>query len=446
LIPFSPRTAPSVRPSRFLVLVIALGLGLGGSSCKSYPQRTDAAFRAFQGGQFGKAAELYGDPDTTGEPFLEGAESGTAALVAGDWDGAQRGFDLAAAAVRDFEDRALVSASSFAEGLSSWALNDTQLAYRGEGFERVYVHACLAMTYLAQGKLEDVLVEVKRANRLLEAEEELYEKEYRAGGLGHFLSATAYELLGDPDDAYIDYQRMVEKGVGTQLAGRALVRIANDKGWRDDVERWEERFGADVPRPDGAANLVLIAGVGTAPFKQEASIVVPTHDGLIPFAAPGYVVRPKPVDGLRLELGTGEAVRTDLLESVVDVAQENLSDRLLWIAAKSVARGVVKRELTKKLESEYDLAGRIAGDVFAAITERADLRAWQTLPAEWHAARMFVPPGAHELRLDAVGGRSVALGAFALEPGETLVIFARSLDGRLYAHVIGGQPVTAPGP
>jgi hypothetical protein len=431
-----------VRPSRLALLAAATAIAAG---CASYPQRTDKAFRAFQGGHFEKALELYGDPDVTDTPFLEGAEAGTVALVAGDWDGAQQAFHRAAEAVREFEDRALVSASSFAESLSSWAVNDTALPYRGEGFERVYVHSCLGMAYLAQGRLDDVFVEVRRANKILEAEEGLYEKEYRAGGLGHFLSATTYELLGNWDDATIDYQRMVEKGVGTQIAGRALVRIANEQGRADDAQRWEEQFGSDLARPAGAASVVVLAGIGTGPFKREGSIFVPTHDGVIPFAAPSYATRPREVDALRLVLGSGESVLTDELESVVDVAEENLSDRLLWIATKSVARGILKRELTKKLEDEYDLAGRIAGDVFALVSERADLRAWQTLPAEWHAARMFVPPGAHALVLEAVGGESVSLGTFALEPGETLVIFARSLGRRLYAHAIGGAPVAATG-
>jgi hypothetical protein len=88
----------------------------------------------------------------------------------------------------------------------------------------------------------------------------------------------------------------------------------------------------------------------------------------------------------------------------------------------------------------------VIGDAFGLITERADLRAWQTLPAEWHAARLFVPPGTSDLRLEALGGEAVALGAFDLEPGETLLIFARSLEERLYAHVIGGTPVAYTGP
>jgi hypothetical protein len=348
--------------------------------------------------------------------------------------------------VPDLEDRALVSASSLAESLSSWALNDLSLPYGGEGFERVTVHTSLAMAYLALGRMDDVWVEVQRANALLEAEETLYEKEYKAGGFGNFLSATAYELLGRYDEAFIDYRRMEEKGVGTQIAGRALVRLANQLGWKDDAERYEAAYGPDLDRPAGAASIVVIAGVGTGPYKEEGKLWVPTFDGVIPFAVPTYTERPQPVSGLRLALGSGESVLTDVVENVVDVAKENLSDRLAWIAAKSVARGVLKRELTKQLEDEWDLGGRILGDVFAIATERADQRAWQTLPAAWHAARMFVPPGVSQLSLEALGGQRLELGSFELEEGETLVILARTLEGALYAHAIGGRPVAEADP
>jgi hypothetical protein len=139
-------------------------------------------------------------------------------------------------------------------------------------------------------------------------------------------------------------------------------------------------------------------------------------------------------------------VLTDVLDDRVAVAKENLSHRPAWLAAKSVARGVLKREVTKQIEDEWGLGGRIVGDVFAIASERADQRAWQTLPASWQACRLFVAPGAHELRLEALGGQSCDLGAFELEPGETLFILARTLDGRLYAHAIGGRPVAPADP
>ena len=75
------------------------------------------------------------------------------------------------------------------------------------------------------------------------------------------------------------------------------------------------------------------------------------------------------------------------------------------------------------------------------LVERADLRSWLTLPREWQAARAVLPPGAHTLELTTSGGDSVRLGRYELEEGETMLIFARSVDGWLEAHPIGGLRV-----
>lgn len=422
-------------------------LALGLIACASYPERTAAALHDFQGGRFTKASAAYAEDLVTGSKFLSAAEAGTVALTAGDWDLALARFQEAAAAVEELEERALIGPKELGERLAAWALNDTQVAYQGEGFERVYVHSALAMAYLAKGELDSVHVEVRRANQLLEAEETLYEKSYAAGGLGHFLSALAYELRAELDQAYIDYERMMEKGVGTSLASQALVRIANSLRREEELDMLVQRYGPDEVRPMDAASIVLIAGLGLAPFKVEASLVVPTPDGVVPFAVPRFVDRGQTVSALRLVLAdTGESVQTDLIEDVGEVAQANLSDRLAWMAAKSVARGILKRELTKSLEKKHGWGGRLAGDLFALFSERADLRSWQTLPDRWHAARFFVPPGEHALRLEALGGDAVSLGRYELKPGETMLVFARSLGPCLHAHAIGGRLVALVSP
>jgi hypothetical protein len=192
--------------------------------------------------------------------------------------------------------------------------------------------------------------------------------------------------------------------------------------------------------------VIVLAGVGLGPFKKETILPLPTPAGLFQMAVPGYVDRPQPVAALRLiEGASGQSVRTDLVESVSKVARENLEDRLGWIALKSVARGAAKVVLTKQLEDEYDVAGRIAGDLFTFISERADVRAWLTLPDSYQACRMFVPPGVHGFTLEAIGGESVHLGTFQLDAGETMLVFARTLGHGVHAHVIGGQPVDAIG-
>ncbi|MFT5463032.1 MAG: hypothetical protein ACI8QS_001917 [Planctomycetota bacterium] len=415
------------------------------TGCASYPARTSGALRDFRSGHFLSSAEAYVDEDLTGSGFLSGAEAGTVALAAGSWEQAIEYFEGAANAAGYLDERGALSRDNLVENLGSWALNDRTQAYRGEGFERVYVHASMALAYLALGKLDDVYVEARLSNDLLEAEEKLYEKEYAAGGLGHFVSALAYELLGQPDEAYIDYSRMAQKNVGTSLAGPALLRLGASMQRTEDMDEWRERFGTALALPPDSASIVVIAGVGLAPFKIESSLVVPGRSGLVAVAVPSFRERQQFVGELHLsDAVSGAAVLTDVLERVDEVGIANLEDRLLYTAAKSVARGLAKRELTRNLEDSHGTTGRLAGDIFALLSERADLRSWTTLPASWQAARMWVPPGEVDLVLEAIGGQSLNLGRYAVEPGETIIIIARSLDTRLHAHAIGGAPLAEP--
>jgi hypothetical protein len=418
------------------VLLLAL---LTVAGCRSYSRRTSEAFGHFERGDFGPAVEAFSNSKTTGSEFLSGAEAGMAALAGGDWERALHELGRAAEAVKDVEERALIGPERLGESILSWTLNESFQAYRGEGYERVMVHAGLALAYLGQGKLEDVYVEARLSNRLLETEEKLYEKSYQAGGFGHFLSAITYELLGEPDQAYIDYQRMEAKGVGTELAGKALVRLAGELRYDDDFERWQDRYGEANPPEKDFASIVVLAGVGIGPWKQEIWLPIPTSSGVLTWAVPQFVERPQPVTSLMLHVpNLNESIATVAVEDVTKVAMENLDDRIAWLAAKSAVRSIMKRELTQQLEDQHGTFGRILGDVFSLVTEHADLRCWQTLPSAWHAARVFLPPGLHELSLEAVGGENLGLGSFELGQGETMFVIARTIGPRVHAHVLGG--------
>ena len=420
-----------------------LGIALvvtGLASCATYPERTAAAFRDFESGQLSQAQAAYANPNTTGAEFLTYAESGMVALSAGRWDDAITQLSKAADFSKEYEDQALLDPEALGETILSWTINESQTTYRGEGYERVMIHACLAMAYLGKGNFSDARVEVRRANGLLESEEKLYKKSYKAGGLGHFVSAMAYELERQGSDAYIDYSRMVEKDVGVDLAGRALVRLAKALARDEDLKQWEARFGADEERPKDAASVVVLAGVGIGPYKREITLPIPTGDGLLQWSVPYYEQRPQAVTDLQLSAAGGDReVRTVVIEDVGSVAVENLNDRIAWLAAKSAVRAFLKLELTKQLEKQAEGWGQLLGVLFTFISERADLRAWQTLPATWQAARVFLAPGRHDLILTANGGERVSLGQYELTPGETMFVFARTIGTRLFAHPVGGH-------
>ena len=414
------------------------------AGCQSYPERTQAAFRAFQSGQLEAAQEAYSKPDTTGSEFLTATETGMVAMAAGDWDTALRYLTDAAELTKGFEDEALINPESAGETILSWTVNESMTRYQGEGYERVMIHACLAMVYLAKGDLTGAQVEVRRSNALLESEEKLYKKSYKAGGLGHVLSAIAYELDRKPADAYIDYERMIDKGVGEPLAGKALVRLSHALNRAPDIAHWEEKFGAEAEKPEGTASVVIVAGVGVGPFKREITLPIPTSEGLLQWSVPELVQRAQPVNSVELHVAGGNrSVRTTVIEDVGHIAAENLGDRIVWLAAKSAVRAILKYQLTKKLDKEIGPLGTLAGIVFTLVTEHADLRAWQTLPDTWQAARVFLEPGSHSLSLSASAGQSVNLGTFELEPGETMFVFARTIETRLFAHPIGGRRVSS---
>jgi hypothetical protein len=415
------------------------------AACATYPQRTAKAYAAFESGRLEEAEKLYAEPSTTGSEFLGGAESGSVAFAAGEWDGALAHFSSAHAAVKSVEERGLISAQAAGESLLSWMVNDSMSSYRGEGFERVMLHTCMGLCYLGRGQLDDAGVEARLANRLLETEEELYEKEYAAGGLGHFLSAVVYELFGQPDNAYIDYKRMLEKNVGVELAGKAVLRLSKQMAFADDHKQWQERFGEDAALPDGAASIVVIAGVGAGPFKEEITLPIPTTSGILQWSVPTLAERAQSVSAVELSLeGSSSAVRTAVIENVYKVTKENLDDRILWLAAKSAVRGALKLMLTKQLDKDWGAFGFIAGTVYTLTSERADLRTWQTLPHTWQAARVFVTPGEHALRMQAVGGSSVSLGRFEFARGETTFILVRAIGPHLFAHVVGGKRIDLP--
>jgi len=418
--------------------VLALG-ALCAFGCRSYNERTEDALRAFEDGRFGAAEKRFEGALPDGS-FLAGAERGMVALAAGNWDLAVQAFTAAVHAVEDIEREALISPENVGELLTTWAVNETLQEYHGEGYERAMLHACLGLAYLARGQVEDLLVEVRLANRLLETEEDLYDSEYRAGGLAHALSAIAYELQGDLDDAYIDYARMAEKDLADDFVGPSLVRLARALARDDALGRWTRRYGDAPPPPEDAARIVLIGGIGTGPYKKEARLDIPTRDGFLSWSVPSFQERPQAVGGLVLEAeDLGASVRTVVVEDVGNVAGKNLDDRIAWLAARSTVRTFLKRELRKELADEHGVAGAVIGDLFNILSERADLRAWTTLPDTWQVARLFVPPGQIRLTLSGSGADRVALGEFHLEAGETMFVLARTLGRTIYAHAVGGS-------
>ncbi len=424
----------------------------GAVSCQSYNDRVAGAVDAYRRGNFELAEQRFQDESMTGSAFLSGAEAGMSAFSDGRFEDALGHFQAAERATKDVEERAALGVTNLTESLLTLAVNESQADYPGEGFERVMVHVMLGLCYLTRGQPDEVLVEARRVDEILTGEHDLYGSDYGAGGVGHFLSAMAYELVGKTGDAYIDYVRMHEKGVGGDLVRRSLQRLARREGRANELERWNSEFGGEGPEvPYGWPTVVVIGGMGMGPTKLETKIDVPVKGGVFSWAVPKFDGGSGNISALELIFPeSGTRIRSSVIEDVAAVAGENLDDRIAWLAARSAGRGLLKRQLADQMRDNKN--GQVLGllaDAFTVFSERADLRAWRTLPRLWVAARAFVPPDEFvDIELGEVGGETVSLGRFRMLEGETMFVIARSTDGGLVAHVIGGEredpPIQSP--
>jgi hypothetical protein len=138
-------------------------------------------------------------------------------------------------------------------------------------------------------------------------------------------------------------------------------------------------------------------------------------------ALPRFVTRYQ--TGRRYELNVTAAdsgapfrATTELAENVTAIAGKTLEDRMTLVYLKSGGRALLKFLAAEKVKADMskdsdnklrNFLGSLAVDLAVGATERADLRTWRTLPAEFQITRMHLPPGEYTVRVASTDARYV---------------------------------------
>lgn len=368
-------------------------------------------------------------------------ERGRYAQVVGNSVVSMADFAAAMDKIRENDAKALLSASDFGAQVAAAVVNDNAIPYQGEGYERVLLHHYQALNYLKKKDLDGAGVEVRRANaeqsdsltrfekELDAAEEEATRNRIKnnssrintqyaqmdevAGTVKNsfqnaytfYVSGFIYELLQQPNDAYIDYKKALEIFPENSYLQKDVLRLAARLGMGEELDELKQRF----PRGDGwlsddhgsgTGELVVLFEDGFVPQKHEVKIPLPAGKaGIVAIAFPIYQERWSAPMPLRILTGSELIGSTEPICDVRALAVKALKEKAPVIATRQIIRAITKGASAAEAKKQMGDLGQFAAIVWNMISENADLRSWLTLPANAQILRATLPAGRYPLSL-----------------------------------------------
>ncbi|MEW6380954.1 MAG: hypothetical protein AB1611_15280 [bacterium] len=482
-------TWPHKSPSFPLVIFLSLCLLAGGCAyfgLVSYPELVQEKKQLLAGGNFDQALRAVESGTRSGNSqVLNLMEQGMIRHIQGDYQGSISSFNQALSLIRDYEDRAVVSARSVASQLLTLPLNDNAIPYYGYPFERVMVNTYQALNYLFLGNPQEARVEVRQADLRQTKELERHNKEiseYRKwrndkgidvsdypavrklqdemetlsgstmssfqNAFTYYLSGIIYELNGEDNDAYIDYQKAYQLSPHFTAVQSDLLRLSQKLGFRDEYAEWSSRF-RDLAKEEQAgsagsgAEVILFYGAGFVSQKQQIKITLPVNRTLVSIALPAYA-RQSANSGSTLliqAIDSGKPLGTTSQVIGIDgLAVKSLEEQLPIIITRQLARVISKTAISRQVQNNNaNNLAFVATSLYNMLSENADLRNWLLLPNNIQVLRKRVNAGRHEFtwRLETRFGQvqSMQTASVALKDGDTCLVNLRSINGRLFSSV-----------
>ncbi len=328
---------------------------------------------------------------------------------------------------------------SISQGVATWVINDYSAPYHGEDFEHVLVNIFQALNYTALNNLSEALVEARQVDLKLSLIDSQYPPQqknvYKEDAFARLLMGILYEANGTPEDyndAFISYKKAEEiyredysqnYHVDVPLILKENILAAAQWMGQNDFAEYHARY-PDVPLVRIAdkkkkGQIYLIQYNGLAAIKTQYSLPIPLPGGIITrLAFPAYHERfcetktskfsAKDLKGGRLVHHDDMGAESEIAEDISRIGIQNLENRKLRVLAKAIARPIGKyvvehtgEQMIQKRYGDNSAVGfQIAASLFNLYSEQADLRSWQTLPAEIRVTRLMLDPGEYELSLD----------------------------------------------
>jgi hypothetical protein len=403
------------RTVRTCIAISMCSLALGG--CASYSSSFSVIQNDLADRQYDAALqEIEKQSTSKNNRVLYLLNKGMVLSMKGDFAASNRALEDA----KDEMDR--LYATSVSENVLSFVVNDTTESYAGDDYEQVLVHLYMALNYLELGQTDDARVEALQIDtKLREIGEKTPDSNYVEDAFSLYLTGMIYEDRGEWSDAMISYRqayvaykkyKQAYKVPIPRMLKFDLLRLSKLHGLDDELAEYTKEFGIKQNEESADTSehgeLVFVLNNGLAPIKRERYIDAgnPLSETKKRIAVPYYESRTNNVGAARITVDDNSA-HTELMENIDAIAKSSLDARMPEIIARALARGGnnAKQNATQNPDNNHS---SIMGTLWAMVvgtftTQRADTRSWLTLPADIHMARLSLPPGEYNVKVELLG-------------------------------------------
>ncbi len=394
-----------VRPvlgNLFLVLSLFI-LTLGVSGCATYQSKVDQARHYLAEGKPQEAAD-YLKPlaeKDDGDQLIYVYDYATALQAAQNFKESSKWYEVAykMGEQKDY--------TSVGRQAGSLLLSEEMVQYKGEDFERLFVHLMLALNYLSLNDLEGANVETRRLIDRLNYYRIEEKKPYEQNPFAFYLNGHIWEANRNWDSAYIDFEKAYTLNPNLKAVQEDLVRTAYKARRTEQFQKWSKKFG--IPKnPDwensknGELVVFYLQGFGPRKAPRPDS---PRFPMLMPVQNHTHWAEVE----IKKDNIPFRRDETELAYNVQDVAIKTLNDQYAGLVAKRIAGFVAKDAAAKQIGKKNEALGLVALIAMHA-SDRADLRQWSTLPQTIQVARYSLPVGKYEVQAKGLSLRKEQTG------------------------------------
>ena len=385
--------------------------------CRAYvlDNAQDDLRNSFEQGDFEYSRELLSKFDQkdiykSKDQVLYNLEYGTVLHFSGDYDSSSVAFSDAENQIESLYTK------SISQGIQSLILSDNALAYDGEEYENIYLNAFKTLNYMHLEDWEGALVESRRIALKLEQLDirlnglsSIFAKQdstniadwtpkkanIQSSALGRYLSTILYAKTGKADDARIEFDRLKRSVTEQETIRRYNGPSANELPDLTDTRSY---------------NVVLSSFTGFAPAKVQNDIRTffgEEADIYLKFSFPELFLFDTEVANVKVTVNGKDEHYLDMIEEMDVVAAEVYEAKQPIIYGRALARAVLKsvgaRSIRKKAQKQSDGLGFLAGVLSILgqeVSEKADLRGWQTLPGQAWTQVLRLPEGDHTVKIE----------------------------------------------